>query len=342
MNALRLGRAVLAAALCMSVAQDALADPSSAATSPSAIRSAASAETRRAPPPSVVIVASPPDSPVVPLLRAELRATGLDVVDEAEPDRATLSLHVTFAGQSLEVSVVDEATGRTTLREVFSQTDGTPMDARTAVLHAVELLHWHLSPHLAPETAAPKPAPQQQPLSEPAPDAFHLDAALLPLSSYSPGGTTPGLGAELDVLFRFRELGVRALGATLLVPGRIDRSAGSIDVTSRWAALEATWLSPETRSGTAFELGTGAALLDNALRGTPSADLLGGSDTLLTPALFVDLRARQRLTHSFAITLGTSALLPLTSDELRILDRKVGRYGQLIATLGLGFEVTLL
>ena len=338
MNALRLGRAALAAALCTMVAQPASAEPTSEATSTSATLP----EARRVAAPSVAIVASPPDSPVVPLLRAELRAAGLEVSDAAEPGTAALSLHVTFAGQSLEVSVVDEATGRTTLREVFSQTDGTPMDARTAVLHAVELLHWHLSPHEAPGTVAPKHAPPQATLAEDTSRAFHLSAALLPLASYSPGGTTPGLGAELDVLFRWRELGVRALGATLLAPGHLDRPAGSIDVTSRLAGLAAAWLPRETRSGTALELGTGIALLDNALRGTPSAGSLGGNDSLLTSAVLVDLRAHQRLTQSFAVTLGASALLPLTSDRLRILDREVGRYGQLITTVGLGFEVTLL
>ncbi len=292
--------------------------------------------------PRIHLDVSPPDSSVVPLLRAELSELDLTVIDDPTSNGPSITVHATLSDDTLEVRITDDETGKTLVREVFSVTDGRTMEPRTAVLHAVELLRWHLRYRAPTPELPPAPPSVPKPLPLAAEEArTDLRLSVLPLAIYSPGGTELGLGAELDLLRRWNWFGVRFLGGTALVPNRMSLPEGQLQVRSSWAGLESALVLEPGSSGTALELGLGAALFTSTLQGAAGGNNAGRDDQLLTPAALVDLRARQRVTRGFALVLASACLVPFEASGLRVLGRQVGSYGREVVTLGLGFELTL-
>jgi hypothetical protein len=294
---------------------------------------------------------TPPDSPIVPLLRAELRELGIDVIDGSAGDAASVTMHVVLTGDSLDVRIVDQPTGRTTVRETFPATTGASMDTRTAVLHAVELLRWHLRFTPASKVSAPAPPPSveaspAQPSSS-APTS-NVRIGMMPVASYSPGGAGVGAGGQIDVLVTWGRLGARALGGSMLLPAALSVPEGSIEVTASWGGLSGVAIVGGDRWAT-LEIGLGATIFASTLRGKASAGNTSRDDQVLTIAPFGELRLRRRITPGFALTLGAALFVPLESSRLRVLDistptptaTEVGRFGQAVIILGLGAELAL-
>jgi hypothetical protein len=294
--------------------------------------------------PQVVLDVTPVDSAIVPLLRAELSALGVDVVDgPAAADAVTIHVALTATGEALDVSIVDPRTGRTTVQETFSVQSGTSMDPRTAVLHAVELLRWHLRFTPTSETVrAPAGPPVEAQPTRPIgpPQTSNIRIGLTPLASYSPGGTGLGLGGQVDVLRRWGRFGARGLGGSVLVPNRLSVPEGSLEVTASWGGLAGVLILGGDRP-TTLEVGAGGALFVSALHGTANAGNVGQDDRLLTVSLFGDLRLRRRITQGFALSASSSLFVPWQSSRLRVLDREVGRYGQIVVAFGIGAELAL-
>lgn len=325
-----------ACALCLAVVCASRAARAADANEPAAIGAPAAY-------PQIHLDVSPPDSSVVPLLRAELGELDLAVVDGATSNGPSITVHATLSDDSLDVRITDDETGNTLVREVFSVTDGRTMEPRTAVLHAVELLRWHLRYRAPTPERLPPPAASVSTLAPLAVDEAGTDLRLsvIPLAIYSPGGTELGLGAELDLLRRWHWFGVRVLGGTALVPNRMSLPEGQLQVRSSWAGLEGALVLEPGTSGTALELGLGAALFTSTLHGAAGGDNSGRDDQLLTLAPLVDLRARQRIRRGFTLVLASACLVPLEASGLRVLGRQVGSYGREVVTLGLGLELTL-
>jgi hypothetical protein len=299
-----------------------------------------SAATAKYPPVHLEVV--PRDSELVPLLRAELDDLGLTVVG-GPGSGASITLHATLGADSLEVRISDNANGAVVLREVFSIGNGRRMDARTAVLHASELLRWHLryQPPSPPLADAPKPA-TPSPTAKRAKPSRDLRMGLLPLAIYSPGGTQLGLGGQLDFSYRSSWLAARAVGAGSLVPNRMAVAEGELRAISGWIGVEVAARWALGSFGTELELGGGAAFFTSASRGTATGSNQGRDDQLLTIAPLVDLRARQRITRGFTLLIASQALMPLESSRWYVRGRDVGGFGKQILTLGLGLELTLL
>jgi hypothetical protein len=295
---------------------------------------------RAEPAATVVIAADPPDGAIVPLLRAELQALGLQVVESGTPD-ASVRFRVVVTPSKLEVWVSDPATGQVVLREVFTQSDGAPIESRTAVLHAVELLRWQLQG--ASPRSRPEPPPVLAPAPAPPPPAVVTDYRLtvLPQAQYSPGGMRMGVGAQFDVLWRRGWFGLRLVGSSLLVPHRIEAAEGRAEVVSRLGGLEAVLLHVGSAPGFGADVGMGMALSISHLRGTAADTYVAHDDDLITAAPIVDVRASYRVSQGLALVLGSSLAVPLRSDRIRFDGREVGRYGAVLATVGLGVETTI-
>ena len=296
--------------------------------------------------PQIHLDVSPAGSAVVPLLQAELDELGLTVV-EGPASAPSITIHAVLTRDSLEVRISDDATGDTVLREVFSVANGRSMDPRTAVLHASELLRWHLhyqtpaAPRAEPaRPEAPQPAPQP-----PTERRAELRLGLLPLALYAPGGMQLGLGAQLELSRNWRFFGLRALGASSLVPNRMSVPEGQLEARATWVGLSGSFRWEPGEHGTSLKAGLGGALFTSALRGSVGSAAsanLGKDDRVLTFAPLVELRAEQRVTRGFTLLLASQCLLPLEALRLHALERQVGRYGKQVLTLGLGLELTLL
>lgn len=301
----------------------------------------------------------------VALLKAELEGLGLEVVsarladapvDAPSPTRsadAPEEFRIVLRPTHVEVWIFDRAAGKVTLREVFAESDGTPLDTRTAVLHAVELLHWHLRERF-PRTRRAAPAKDSPakgvtaqaapPPAAPTPERrLTWSISLAPRALYSPGGTSLGVGAQIDVDRRWSQLAVRLFAASALVPNELVSSEGSAQVTSRFLGLEAVLFSSEalTPSDLQASVGLGVALVSNELRGRATRGYAAHDDWVLTAAPILELRVSYVVTDSVAIDLCSSVMTPLRASRLRFGEREAGRYGQLVATLGIGPRIAV-
>lgn len=307
----------------------------------------------------IVVVVSPTKHDSLALLRAELQELGLQVIamplrdDAAEapssepPQLAPEEFRIVLRPSHVEVWMFERTTGKVTLREVFAQSDGSPLDARTAALHAVELLRWQLRER-EPKT---RRASKRRLESPPSPAASVPGVALreawlfslVPQALYSPGGTSLGIGAQIDVAWRWSRVGARLFVASALLPNELVGSAGSAQVTSRFVGLQGVLISTEgpTSSGLETSLAFGAALVSTELRASASSGYLAQDDQLLTIAPMLDLRASYALSRSLAISLCSSLMTPLRSSSLRFADQEAGRYGRLILSVGAGPRITV-
>jgi hypothetical protein len=291
--------------------------------------------------PVVVIVGSKSDGPVVALLRAELRDLGLRVVDESARGEVPFDFRVVVAPTRLEVWSADRSTGAVTLREVFAEANGAPIEPRTAVLHVVELLRWHTRGQgPASRSEPPRPSSPKAPAAPPAPRS-ELRLTILPEALYSPGGTSPGYGVKLDVLQRWGTLGVRLAGSTLLVPNQRAEPEGTAEVTPWVVSLQAAWVSRRVHDDVGSELGAGIALVSTRLRATSNEAYLAHEDHLLTAAPVLDGRLHYALSETLALALGGALLFPFRSDRIQFGEREVAHHGRLLGTLGLGIAVTV-
>jgi hypothetical protein len=292
--------------------------------------------------PQAALDVRPGDSPIVPLLRAELRELGVDVVDQGTGAADAVAIHVALTSTSLDVQIVDRRTGQATVQETFPAQSGTPMDPRTAVLHVVELLRWHLRFTAAADAAKAAPTSVAEPKAAQPVSSQTLNTRIgfTPLATYSPGGAGFGAGGQVDVFRRWGRFGARILGGTVLVPNRISVPEGSLEMTANWGGLAGV-LILGGNSATTVELGAGGSIFVSTLHGTAKADNVGQDDRLVTVSPFGDVRLRRRITQGFGLSLNSSLLVPLQSSRLVVLGRGVGRYGEVMVALGIGAELAV-
>lgn len=338
----RLGRAALALSIAWVVAS----------SRPSAVLAAAaeSAEVRQ----RVVVEVANDAQGMLPLLRAELHDLGLDVVVRATADaRAPSSsvwqedplaaFRIVVNLRTVEVWVFDRTSNTIALHEVFAQADGSPLSARTAVLHAVELLGWSLRERQQRETPAPAPTRTSPSPSIAPPPERHKEwfVAFTPLMLHSPGGTKPGAGAAIELTWRQSQLGLRLAAATLLWPNQLTQPEGKLEALPRWIGLQTVLFANAPTAQWNTILGVGVNLLGVYLRGTTDLDLQVHEDTLVTVAPSLDVRSYYALGDAISLGLLASGMTPLRADVIRIDEREVGRYGRLLLTVGVGLQASL-
>jgi hypothetical protein len=305
-----------------------------------------------------VVVLSAKDEIVLPLLRAELRELGLEVLEKSlefvEPTELTptddlVNYRIVVTPNEIEVSVYDATTGQRRIREVFTQNGETSLASRTVVLHAVELLRWHLREQAERQTSPPnemnpgvriKPlrSPRELPKVTTARFAFHF--TLLPHMTFSPGGTSAGAGTALDATLRFGHFGSRVFGSALLLPNRLTDKEGSAEASPQLVGLEVLLFPHPFHAKTSTSLGAGVAIVSNRLRGITKTNYVPHDDYLLTLAPVIDLRLHQSISERFGIVFSSMTLLPIRSTSLIFDEREVGKYGSVLLNLGGGLQLT--
>jgi hypothetical protein len=294
--------------------------------------------------PRVVVEVASDARGMLPLLRAELEDLGLEVVErvasdarevpsEPWPRDPLVTSRILVRTRSVHVWIFDRKANTIALHEVITQADGSPVEARTAVLHAVELLGWSLREKNRRELPAPAPQqPSRIPKLIPAPNRDkEWFVTLAPLLLHSPGGTSPGAGAAFDLTWQRSQFGLRLQGAGLVMPNTLIR----------WIGLEGVVFAKSFQSRMTLSSGAGVNLLSVYLRGTTELELRVHDDTILTVAPCLDVRSYYSLGDALALGVGVLGMIPLRSDVIRVDDREVGRYGRLILTLGLGLQAAM-
>jgi hypothetical protein len=299
----------------------------------------------------------PADEPgVLPLLRAELADLGLEIIElpyanepphpnenSASSQQGVAEFRIAIRQSSVEVWIYDRKTNDVTMHEVFAHVDGSPVDARTAVLRAVELLRWRLRDVEPRPRATPSIRPNHLPQTSPAPLARQKEwfVAFTPYALYSPGGTNPGPGVGFDLTWKPQRVGVRVSGGTLFEPNVLSLPEGRAEVTPRFIGLETVLFPSSSSPRLSYDMGAGISIVSIRLRGTTDQPIQSHSDSLLTAAPLLKLRAKYAFGGSVSFLMDATAMVPLRWDIIRIDEREVGRYGRTLLMLGLGLQVSL-
>jgi hypothetical protein len=304
----------------------------------------------------IVIITDHGDSAIIPLLRAELNQLGLQVIevekrtDEVIPQELTevarqqhavAAFRVQVSSNTVEVWIADRVTGKVSLREVFTQGSDSRVEARLVVLQAVELLRWSLqeahAPHPLRSEASSTPPTLTKPKDYPQEDPLTLGVA--PLLLISPGGASPGAGAQLSMTVRWSWVGTRFAYGQLVLPAVLETAAGRAELTTRWFAVEGVALGPASTKKLKPSLGLGVAMISTSLHGISNPPRVASDDSLFSIAPIIDGQIAYSAGKHVQLTLSTSAMIPFKSDVLYFEEQQVGTYGKLLVSGALGVQV---
>lgn len=312
----------------------------------------------RAEPTRIVLVTDQAGASIIPLLRAELRSVGVDVVEVPKGEEEVLpgdlsaaarSLHavaafrVLVSSRKVEVWVADRVTGKVVLRETFAEGEGSKVEERVVVVQAMELLRASLM-----ELDAPHP-----PRGEvPAPPALVTAAGvrgererfffgLAPAVVGSPGGAGPAFGATVTFGVRASWLGVALVAGSDLTPARLVGAVGTAEMTTRWIGAEVLALRPPGPSPWKPRAGVGIVALTTLLHGIAVAPRPSMDDSLVTAAPTIHADVGYALTPNLHLTLGAAALVPLRFSTIVFAGEDVGTYGRGLLVGSIGLEAAM-
>jgi hypothetical protein len=307
-------------------------------------------------PPRVALVEDPDDTSILPRLRAELTALGLDVrtvakneneqlprdlVETARSTGSIAAFRIVIVGNRADVWIADRATGKVVLREMLPR--GAQVDGRVVALRAVELLRvslMELDIHRPVQNEVSPPATVTQArvlLQDFKQFSLHADSLFL----WSPGGCSPAVGVAAGVAWRPTWIGVRLSGSSVLDPASINRPEGDGEVTTRWLALDAVLESRRARIPLQPRLGLGVAAMTTSLRGTANSPRPSGQGSVFTLSPVVSVAVGWTVHSQVRIALGAAYLRPLRSADILVAGKTVGHYGRDIVLANLGLEVLL-
>jgi hypothetical protein len=307
----------------------------------------------------IVIVSDRADTATLPLLRGELRQLGLEVIEiesnslevvghelteAARLHHAVAAFRVRVSSHTVEVWIADRATGNVSLREVFTQGPNSSDEARLVVLQAVELLRWNLK-YVEPRVSQPREPNTARASTnssvEVEPRGGRVFFGVAPVASFSPGGASPGAGAQLDVTLRWSFIGTRFGYAQPLLPASIDALGSQAELSTRWLSIQLVLLGGSQSSRLRPSIGLGAAMVLTTLHGIASSPRVASDDRLFSVAPIVDARLGYAVTPQIRLYAGVSALVPLRSDSLVFEGKPVGTYGALFVAPALGIEAAI-
>ena len=134
---------------------------------------------------------------------------------------------------------------------------------------------------------------------------------------------------------------MRLLGASLLLPNQLSGPEGVIEAVPRWVALEGWWLQLRPRTGFSTGVGGGVSVVSTELRATAEPGLTAHRDSVLTVAPLAELGGEYVFDDSFSIGLQVAGLFRLRAARLHIDERRIGQFGRVLLTAGLGLRVAL-
>ena len=300
----------------------------------------------------VVVVGDADDEAIVRQLHAELTALGFEVLapePSAEGDGqpevdalgAVAALQV-VDDATLEIRIVDRATGEVVRHHVAIPRPLTEEDGRIIALRAIELLRASLrEPQEEPAASPPPPTPTPTPAPT-RPAVPRLFIHLAPAVAGSPGGLGPSLHALLGLRWMpHRHVGVaiHALAPTVGTVARGPEGTARIHTALVLASAHVSFVSPSARWQPDAGIGVGPAFA--RMRGSAAATYDDATDVVTSAAfaarlgLAVAVHPRVRLRLDGHV----GALVPRTL--VRFAGRTVAAWGQPFGIGTFGIEIVI-
>ncbi|MCU0674264.1 MAG: hypothetical protein MUE69_15875 [Myxococcota bacterium] len=308
-------------------------------------------------PATIVLVTNHADARVVPLLTAELEASGVTVrtldrgAHEITPadlravarDRgAVAAFRVLIAAGRFEVWLADRMTGKVVLREVLLSHGGSHVDEVEVVLRAVELLRASLLELDAPlpsrgEVAAP-PELVQFVSDERGRSRFgvRLGTAVL----YAPGGLDPGLVLRADLRARIVEgFGFGVIGALSILPLRVTAAEGSASLTPSMVGGYVSWgpHAPRARLRPSLAIGASATFVDVTARAEPPR--VASRFTAWTPAPFFGAALGVAVSRHLHLLVEALGVVTLRSTSIVFDGREAASFGPFVLATSIAIDV---
>jgi hypothetical protein len=289
-------------------------------------------------------------------LRQEIESLGLVVTvvaerDPAEPleDRARVAeavgaIRITQHGSgSVEMTILDRATGKTVSRRLAIATASDPVSAELVALRTVELLRASLMELQAPYPARGDAAitPELRALAVPAADR---QKSVLAVATGPAVVTSPGLGASLDLWIALLLRTESGVGVTLrvLAPAtgsEIEGEEGRVSAFAWQYRLGAVLEKPRLTAALTLRLEAGAALVTVATDGDARPAFRSVEQHALMWGPWVSVGLRHELISRLSLLLAGDVALLVPETVIRSAGREVASFGRPLTTGSMGLEI---
>jgi hypothetical protein len=305
---------------------------------------------------SRVLLIDPGSEPLTVRLREELESLGLEAVivpegDPAEPLelRARLAdavgaIRITQRGSgSVDMTILDRATGKTVSRHLPIATGTDPMSSELVATRTVELLRASLmeleAPHPSRGDAAVTPEVRAlaAPVAEPRASTLAVAAGPALVAS-------PGLGVSLDlwVALSLRTQSGFGLTGRVLAPGtgsELETLEGRVNASAWHYRLGALFEGPQLTRALAPHFEAGAALVTLTTDGVASAPLRGVEQHSMLWGPWVSAGLRCELVRRMSLVAAAEIALMFPETVIRSDGREVATFGRPLVAANAGLEI---
>jgi hypothetical protein len=303
-----------------------------------------------------ILLVDPGSQPVTARLRQEIESLGLVVTvvaehDPAEPleDRARVAeavgaIRITQRGSgSVEMTILDRATGKTVSRRLTIATASDPVSAELVALRTVELLRASLM-----ELQAPHPARGDAPITAElralAVPAADPQKSVLALATGPAVVTSPGLGASIDLWIALVLRTESGVGVTLrvLAPAtnsEIEGREGSVSAFAWQYRLGAILEKPRLTDALTVRFEAGAAVVTLATDGDAGPAFRSVKQRSLTWGPWVAVGLRHEIISRLSVLLAADVALLFPETVIRSAGREVASFGRPLTVGSTGLEI---
>lgn len=304
------------------------------------------------------MVVAPSALPLALRLRQEIESLGLAVKwlpaeraqlpsleQEAVTAGAVASIRIApMGGSDVDMTIFDRATGKTVSWKLVAASTTDPAAGELIATRSVELLRASLLQMAARPDAANAPPPPEPPAPAPA-EATHeaaenLSLLLGPAVLYSTD-FRPGVhGLSTLTWMPFARVGASASVLVPIVPQRLARSEGTVELYGSFYRLGGVLEAIGPKAPVSLRLTVAAGLGRLSLRGQPSADYTGASESRWVACPSLGVTARVALTSHLRLFVDGSGSIAFPKTVIRLAGREATEWGRPALSAALGLELS--
>ena len=304
------------------------------------------------------MVVAPSALPLAQRLRQEIESLGLAVKwlptseraqlpsleQEAASAGAVASIRIApMGGSDVDMSIFDRGTGKTVSWKLVAASSTDPAAGELIATRSVELLRASLL-QMAARPEPPKAPPQSErpssPPTEAAPEApENLSLFLGPAVVYSTD-FRPGAHVLSGVTWMpFARVGVSLSALVPVLPQRFERAEGAVDLYGSFYRLGGVLEATSPKAPVSLRLTAAAGLGRLQLRGQPSLDYEGVTESRWVACPTLGVTARFALASHLRLFVDGSGAIAFPKTVIRVAGREATEWGRPALSASLGLEL---